>query len=1697
MPTDPKTPNATPGVSGRFARAVSPAKVAASLAVALALGAPAALGQRQDWTGAGDGTSWSDSGNWTSAVPTGADQIVIDTANASVVLDSGLQNGSYLLAGYSQSSTLTLSDSGTLILGSGGNTVFGRSAGAVGVLNMSGNSYLSAAGNILEFAYRGTSYANISGSATLEHSGAQYVILGESQAGSAHVTLSDSAKFNIINATQLSVGFGGTGTSSLTIKDSAHVTVSKGMVVLGNTSAQGTVTLSSTVAGNRATLAVKNGVQTSVATARLNFDGGVLQALSGSANFIRGSLQITTAGDGAFIDSNGVDIGIASTVTFTGTSGLTKLGAGALTLNAAVGYTGTTAVSEGSLILAAADALAANSGVAVAAGGTLSAADLAQTLNGLSGAGAVNIGTGAATLGGTGSTVFSGNLTAASLTKTGPGWLTLSGSNAISGDTTLDGGVLAIGGGGALGAAAGKTLAFVSGTLAGGSAGATFGHAIAAQAGSRVNLDSGPGGFTVSGAITGNAGLAKSGAGDVRLTGNLSGLAGPVSVSQGMLLTGELNTGVSVAAGAGFGGAGVITGDVLFAGAGQIQVGFTHNDSTVTASSTLAITGSLGFGGNAILRFDMYEAGADTLTAGNAGFGGSTTIDLVNIQTGTFTLFKLTSGTFDSAWAGSLLTTQDGGSALNPRATASYALSTDKKELLLDSGKISHAVTWNGAIDGDWDSSTANWTGGDTAFLNGDKVVFDGSDTAGNRDIALQDTGIVVSELSFTGNGSYTFTGGRLVVDKSSAGTLGGSLSGTAPTGAFTIRTTGTITLSNSTANLFLNGIDLRNGTLVGNADTLGQSANIAIGADSSSTLVFDQSEDAVFTGTFTGEGTGAFLVKTGTGTLTLAADNSRFHGITELNGGTLAIAAGGTFGSIEARGLGGSLLVGDGAEFIGSAGITDGNIALGDNARFGGGITISGTGSVIVGDHSVINGAVILGGVGGGGDIVLGAGSVISGNAQAPVGSVTIGENSVVQGNVIASDYFTLGAGGTVANGAHILSGVAVLGTNSRIIGAATLTGDSTLHLMDGAKISGNVQMPDTAANVVLMPGSEIAGDLSLGANGDIVGSGTIAGAVQTGSDALVHIGIPDAINPWHNVASATAALHAGSLTMIGSSSIWGYGTLATSSVSFGGKLTVANPDATGTNTLTITGSLVGTGSLTKTGSGTLILAAPSSYTGETIVEQGALVAGVAGALSPNSSSFAIAEDASLGLGGFDHTLSAVVNNGRIFIGANNAPVAGAKLTVTGAWSGTGGVSFNLVANDGARPMTDQLVFADAANVSGTTKVFLQFTDNRADKTRVVYDIAPLIVVEAGALPADAFKLDDGRGYERVVISQRDYVLRVIDNRAELTATTAAEMPGALAVNATSLFASRAALSSVGQRLDHLRTLATTGEDLDYTWQAWAQGYYREDEIDPDVFASDVGRTYGAAEGKTHGFQAGADKRKVLTSKTGKGPKKYVTYGAFMDYTESEADLPHQTTSTLKSTGLGGYISTHAGRWHTDLVARYTWDDYTLTVGSTAMDTDGYTWSGMARIACAYDYGTWSLLPQGQLIYQQRDVASATDSFGRNYVFGPASMRLNVPASFEGRAGATFRKVVRLGKNASLAPYVSALFQWEFKGDLTVTTINNTAIKTDFGGESYLFSAGLPVRLNDILDLYVEGSIQTGGPLDSHNLNLGVNYRW
>lgn len=142
-------------------------------------------------------------------------------------------------------------------------------------------------------------------------------------------------KFNIgsFGYGQLSVLDGGLMTASSIVM--AVNTGSTGLLSLaGDASARGIVSTSGITGGN--------------GTASIVFDGGILKASLDNADFLSGfaSGDVQFLSRGAFIDTDGHDIGISAAIV--GVGDLTKFGAGSLTLSGTNAYRNTR-VDEGSV----------------------------------------------------------------------------------------------------------------------------------------------------------------------------------------------------------------------------------------------------------------------------------------------------------------------------------------------------------------------------------------------------------------------------------------------------------------------------------------------------------------------------------------------------------------------------------------------------------------------------------------------------------------------------------------------------------------------------------------------------------------------------------------------------------------------------------------------------------------------------------------------------------------------------------------------------------------------------------------------------------------------------------------------------------------------------------------------------------------------------------------------------------------------------------------------------------------------------------------------------------------------------------------------------------------------------------------------------------------------------------------------------
>lgn len=293
--------------------------------------------------GAGTGTLTIDDGG------------AVNTANG-YIGDTGGGVGTVTVSGVNANGTASIwtstgdlyignSGTGTLNILAGGkvsNTygVLGSNTGGDGHVLMSGLGSLWENSGTLRVGAVAAGYLRVEDQATVTSAGAT---IGDGAQGDAVIT---GAGTTWVNSGALTVGNSGAG--SLTIDDGARVQVD-GVVWVGSGSGAGTLTIKG-AAANRGILETSQ-ILRGVGTGSVTIDGGILRATQDNLSFFYGfgSQHIAVGANGATIDTNGHDIGIAPILS--GAGALIKDGAGALVLTGENTYGGGTSINAGTLQL--------------------------------------------------------------------------------------------------------------------------------------------------------------------------------------------------------------------------------------------------------------------------------------------------------------------------------------------------------------------------------------------------------------------------------------------------------------------------------------------------------------------------------------------------------------------------------------------------------------------------------------------------------------------------------------------------------------------------------------------------------------------------------------------------------------------------------------------------------------------------------------------------------------------------------------------------------------------------------------------------------------------------------------------------------------------------------------------------------------------------------------------------------------------------------------------------------------------------------------------------------------------------------------------------------------------------------------------------------------------------------------------------
>ncbi|NWL78815.1 hypothetical protein DM872_18380 [Pseudomonas taiwanensis] len=1004
----------------------------------------------------------------------------ISAASGSTLTLSGALNGAF---------SLNKTDAGTLVLSNSGNEA-GLTAGTTitaGTLSIANDDYLS--------------------SGTITLNGGTLAITGATTVDNAIALASASTIATSANAT-LSGVLSGSGT--LTKSGASTLTLSGSNTHSGAVSlTAGGLTLSGGSAlGNSSAVTQSAGTVLTISTAE------TIGSLAGTGSVVLNA-ALTAGGDNTSTTYSGV---------ISGTSGLTKAGSGTMTLTGNNTYTGATTVSAGGLTLnRVGGALDDNTSVAVAAGTTLTiSAD--ETIDVLSGAGTVALGSSALTVGinGTSST-FSGAITGSgTLTLDGGGTFTLSGTNSGQswGMQVLSGGTVSIAGDANLGSG---TLQLNDGTLSVTSTG-TIDNAITlgASAG-RVSVDTGLA-LSLSGAIGGAGALTKTGSGTLTLSGgnNYSGTTTVLSGTLSVAGDGNLGAGaVTLAAGTTLQVTGATTINNAFnlGGAATFQT-----DAAVTVSGAITGSGSLTKTGAGTLTLSSLSSnylGGTTLAAGtlsvqsSAALGsGTITFNGGALDVSTTTALAF-SNAVNMATVGSISFIEDAEATFSGAFAGTGGLTVTgvingNRELLTLSNS-GNSTTWSGtltATNAALQFAADNMLSSGTITLNSGSVLLATAGTTVDNDVVLGGAGIL-----FSNAGNLVLSG---VVSGSGALTTGGTV-GTSVTLAGNNTHTGSVTVA--AGKLILSGgsaVSDSAAVTVSNSTTLELASSETIGslAGTAGTILTLGSNTLTTGGnnintTFAGaiDGTGG-LTKAGSGTLTLSGNSS--------NSAPVVVAAGELAVGGTAIGNTASVTVNSGAtlslfsnERIGAL-FGSGTVQLGSSTLFMGGSNLSTTFSGSINGAGNIDhngtGSLTLSGSNGytGTTTVSNSGTIsITDTSNISSGAVimaTGGTLMVTGSNVMLNNSFTLLSGGAKVSNAN---GLTLSGPLSGV-GGLTKEGAGTLTLSGANTYGGST----TISAGTLMVNGSTASATTVASGATLAGSGTLGGNVTVQSGGVLSPG-------------------------------------------------------------------------------------------------------------------------------------------------------------------------------------------------------------------------------------------------------------------------------------------------------------------------------------------------------------------------------------------------------------------------------------------------------------------------------------------------------------------------------------------------------------------------------------------------------------
>jgi autotransporter-associated beta strand protein len=292
------------------------------------------------WNNASTG-AWETGANWTGGTGPGG----VPASTDAFQISQGVSQLSTTYTNSGGGNVGQVSGTGQLDILSGGtftSTAFigMGTSGSTGIVNVGSGGSFSIANPRIGSGTNAIGTLSLSGTA----SGAvtATMLLGNGAGSTGTLNMSGSSTLTVAGGgNALSIGQNtATGTGVLNISGTSVLTVNNN-VILGNSSASGTLNL------NGGTISA-SGFNRGTGTGIINANGGTLQGRVANANFLSTNTVNLLAG-GLTIDTNTFALTVANNMS--GVGGLTKEGAGTLTLSGTPSYSGDTTVRDGILQL--------------------------------------------------------------------------------------------------------------------------------------------------------------------------------------------------------------------------------------------------------------------------------------------------------------------------------------------------------------------------------------------------------------------------------------------------------------------------------------------------------------------------------------------------------------------------------------------------------------------------------------------------------------------------------------------------------------------------------------------------------------------------------------------------------------------------------------------------------------------------------------------------------------------------------------------------------------------------------------------------------------------------------------------------------------------------------------------------------------------------------------------------------------------------------------------------------------------------------------------------------------------------------------------------------------------------------------------------------------------------------------------------